>query len=126
MLATIRLLPVGSREPRAQVTDLVPRRRTARASVAAAASHSTPPRKAVRSFSRHDRVPLLQEPLSVTLEIVTVKCYIHCHMMNDADMGARRYSIGELAELTGVSRRTVHFYVQRRLTPVSSASSPIE
>ena len=27
----------------------------------------------------------------------------------------RRYAIGELAELTGVSRRTVHFYVQRRL-----------
>lgn len=41
-------------------------------------------------------------------------------MGNDADMmtgttDARRYSIGELAELTGVSRRTVHFYVQRRL-----------
>jgi len=30
-------------------------------------------------------------------------------------MNAQRYSIGELAELTGVSRRTVHFYVQRRL-----------
>ena len=30
-------------------------------------------------------------------------------------MSAQRYSIGELAELTGVSRRTVHFYVQRRL-----------
>jgi len=30
-------------------------------------------------------------------------------------MDGRRYSIGELAELTGVSRRTVHFYVQRRL-----------
>lgn len=27
----------------------------------------------------------------------------------------QRYSIGELSELTGVSRRTVHFYVQRRL-----------
>ena len=36
-------------------------------------------------------------------------------MGNDPDMDARRYSIGELAELTGVSRRTVHFYVQRRL-----------
>jgi|GEM_PF-3077762 len=41
-------------------------------------------------------------------------------MGNEADMDAtptpdRRYSIGELAELTGVSRRTVHFYVQRRL-----------
>ena len=36
-------------------------------------------------------------------------------MGNDAGMDARRYSIGELAELTGVSRRTVHFYVQRRL-----------
>ncbi len=42
-------------------------------------------------------------------------------MGNDADMkasttdGGRRYSIGELAELTGVSRRTVHFYVQRRI-----------
>lgn len=40
-------------------------------------------------------------------------------MGNDADMhtgrGETRYSIGELAELTGVSRRTVHFYVQRRL-----------
>jgi hypothetical protein len=30
-------------------------------------------------------------------------------------MDGRRYSIGELAEITGVSRRTVHFYVQRRL-----------
>ena len=30
-------------------------------------------------------------------------------------MDGPRYSIGELAELTGVSRRTVHFYVQRRL-----------
>jgi hypothetical protein len=30
-------------------------------------------------------------------------------------MAAERYSIGELAERTGVSRRTVHFYVQRRL-----------
>jgi hypothetical protein len=30
-------------------------------------------------------------------------------------MGLERYSIGELAERTGVSRRTVHFYVQRRL-----------
>lgn len=29
--------------------------------------------------------------------------------------GAQRYAIGELAELTRVSRRTVHFYVQRRL-----------
>jgi hypothetical protein len=36
-------------------------------------------------------------------------------MRNDADKSAQRYSIGELAELTGVSRRTVHFYVQRRL-----------
>ena len=36
-------------------------------------------------------------------------------MGNDAGMDERRYSIGELAELTGVSRRTVHFYVQRRL-----------
>lgn len=27
----------------------------------------------------------------------------------------QRYSIGELADLAGVSRRTVHFYVQRRL-----------
>jgi hypothetical protein len=41
-------------------------------------------------------------------------------MGNEADMDATRkperlYSIGELAELTGVSRRTVHFYVQRRL-----------
>ncbi len=32
-----------------------------------------------------------------------------------ADPASARYSIGELAELTGVSRRTVHFYVQRRL-----------
>ena len=36
-------------------------------------------------------------------------------MGNDPDMNAQRYSIGELAELTEVSRRTVHFYVQRRL-----------
>ena len=36
-------------------------------------------------------------------------------MGNDPDMNAQRHSIGELAELTGVSRRTVHFYVQRRL-----------
>ena len=32
-----------------------------------------------------------------------------------ADSESGRYSIGELAELAGVSRRTVHFYVQRRL-----------
>ncbi len=30
-------------------------------------------------------------------------------------MNGRRYSIGDLAEAAGVSRRTVHFYVQRRL-----------
>lgn len=30
-------------------------------------------------------------------------------------MDERRYSIGELADLTEVSRRTVHYYVQRRL-----------
>jgi len=29
----------------------------------------------------------------------------------------KQYSIGELAELTGVSRRTVRFYVQRGLIP---------
>jgi DNA-binding transcriptional MerR regulator len=29
----------------------------------------------------------------------------------------RRYSIGELAELTGISRRAIHFYVQRKLVP---------
>ena len=36
-------------------------------------------------------------------------------MGNDADMNAPRYAIGELAELTGVSRRTVHWYVQCRI-----------
>jgi len=41
-------------------------------------------------------------------------------MGKETDMDAaptpdRLYSIGELAELTGVSRRTVRFYVQRRL-----------
>ena len=29
----------------------------------------------------------------------------------------KRYSIGELTELTGISRRSVHYYVQRGLTP---------
>ena len=36
-------------------------------------------------------------------------------MGNDVDMNAPRYAIGELAELTGVSRRTVHWYVQCRI-----------
>ena len=31
----------------------------------------------------------------------------------------RRYTIGELAELTGISRRSVHYYVQRGLVPPS-------
>ena len=29
----------------------------------------------------------------------------------------KRYSIGELTNLTGISRRSVHYYVQRGLTP---------
>jgi DNA-binding transcriptional MerR regulator len=33
------------------------------------------------------------------------------------DTEAQRYSIGELAELGGVSRRTVRYYVQRGLLP---------
>ncbi len=32
-------------------------------------------------------------------------------------MEKKKYSIGELADLTGVSRRTVRFYVQRGLIP---------
>jgi DNA-binding transcriptional MerR regulator len=30
---------------------------------------------------------------------------------------SERYSIGELSELTGLSRRTIHYYVQRGLLP---------
>lgn len=46
----------------------------------------------------------------MTVDNVTVGCHIEC--MNSDDT---TYSIGEVAELTGISRRTVRFYVQQGL-----------
>jgi hypothetical protein len=42
------------------------------------------------------------------------------------DPHRERLSIDELAAVTGVSWRTVHYYIQRRLTPVTAASSSME
>lgn len=47
----------------------------------------------------------------MTVDNVTVCCHIGC--VN----GTVRYGIGDLAELTGVSRRTVRYYVQEGLLP---------
>lgn len=37
--------------------------------------------------------------------------------MKEEQETSERYSIGELSELTGLSRRTIHYYVQRGLLP---------
>lgn len=37
--------------------------------------------------------------------------------MKENQETSERYSIGEMSELTGLSRRTIHYYVQRGLLP---------
>lgn len=37
--------------------------------------------------------------------------------MKEEQETSERYSIGELSDLTGLSRRTIHYYVQRGLLP---------
>jgi DNA-binding transcriptional MerR regulator len=37
--------------------------------------------------------------------------------MKEEQATGERYSIGELSDLTGLSRRTIHYYVQRGLLP---------
>ena len=58
--------------------------------------------------------PIGKSGLEGGVDNATVSC--HDTVMKDGER-SERYSIGELAGLAGVSRRTVRFYVQTRLIP---------
>ncbi len=65
-----------------------------------------------RSLAEHSSTLPASFPHNMTVANTTVTVYIHRVSRED-----ERYGIEELADLGGVSRRTVRYYIQERLLP---------